>query len=140
MKTTFILITSQNPFHCEFSDFFLKPEKDKSLYVIKLISSTRPEPRGDSMILNDEYNIEILDESSRAAAIKINHLCLTKIVYDYKTHYITFSIDEGLKVFSQPVNIKRTNPEIRIDIQKGIEKITLIPTNTSIATIFELQI
>jgi hypothetical protein len=43
-------------------------------------------------------------------------------------------------VFSQPVNIKRTNPEIRIDIQKGIEKITLIPTNTSIATIFELQI
>ncbi len=138
METKYILITNLNPFETEFNTILLNPETAKNIYVIKLISSIKPVPQGNSLVLNDQYNIEILDKSSSIAGIKINHLCVTKIEYDYKTHNITFSIDEGIKVFSQRVNFKRTNPEIRIDIKKAIEKIFLIPTTTSIATIFEL--
>lgn len=138
MEAKYILITNLNPFEAEFTDLLLKPEKDKCIYVIKLIFSIKSEPQGDSLVLNDQYNIEIIDKTSNATGIMINHLCVTKIEYDYKTHNITFLIDEGLKVFAQRVNFKRTNPEIRIDIKKAIEKIFSILTNTSIATIFEL--
>jgi len=138
METKYILITNLNPFETELTTHLLKPETDKSIYVIKLSYYIKPEPHGDSLVLNDQYNIEILDKSSSKTGIKINHLCLTKIEYDYKTHNITFSIDEGLKVFSQRVNIARTNPEIRMDIINALEKISFIASNTSIATISEL--
>lgn len=138
METKYILITNLNPFQTELSAFFLKPEADKSAFVVKLTASTKPEKEGDSLILNDQYTIEILDKSASIIGININHLCITKIEYNYKTHDITLSINEGLKVFSQQVNFKRTNPEIRIDIISAIEKISLIPTTTSISTISEL--
>jgi hypothetical protein len=138
MGTKYILITNQNPLQTELSDLLLKPELDKSNFVIKLTSSIKPEKEGDSLILNDQYAIEILDKSASKTGMNVNHLCITKIEYDYKTQNLTFSIDEGLKVFSQRVNFKRTNPEIRIDIISAIGKISLIPTTTSIATISEL--
>ena len=84
MGTKYILITSQNPLKTELSDFLLKPELDKSDFAIKLISSTKPEKEGDALILNDQYTIEILDKSASITGIKFNHLCITKIEYDYK--------------------------------------------------------
>lgn len=134
MGTKYILITSHNPIQTELSDFLLKPELDKCIFAIQLISSTIPEKE----ILNDLYSFEILDKSKSITGMNVNHLCITKIEYDYNTKKITLSIDEGVKVFSQRVNFKRTNPEIRIDIISAIKKISLIPTTTSIATISDL--
>lgn len=138
METKYILITKLNPIQAEFSSVLYKPETDRSIYIIKLISSIRPEHKENSIMLSDDYNFEILDNKLNKSGININNFCVTKITYNSKDSSMTFSIDQGLTVLSQLVTVKRSNFEIRNDVVTALKKIYEIPTSVDIATLRNL--
>jgi hypothetical protein len=138
MTTKYILITKLNPLETEFTDLLLKPETEKSLYVIKLNSSFKPEKNGETCVLKDLHFIEVLDKSANKAGLHINNRCITNIEYDFEKHNIAFIIDEGLNILRHQIDLKRMNPEIRNDIVRGIKFISEIPYNKSILTINEI--
>lgn len=128
----YILVTNVNPLCAELSKWMYKPEKDKSLFIIKISHNTIPVRKGTSLILNDQYNIEIMDMSTTDSCLTINNLCITKIEYEYQTDDITFTISEGKTVVGHKVVFKRTTFEIRENIINALKIISSIPTNTSI--------
>lgn len=133
MKTNYILITSLFPLKTELAENLYQPELEKSEYVMEFISSSIV--RGNDLIIDGKYLIEIKNKKNEKVCIGMNHLCITNIEYEYDPQDIIFTINQEPKIIGHRVTAKRNNNDIRMSIMSALNLISEISIETELTLI-----